>query len=57
MAFTVFTPFTPSPKNRIKYAKISVNGGLIHRSHLYTNSPKYAVAVHTFTKKVKESQN
>ena len=57
MAFTVFTPFTPSPKNRIKYAKIGVNGGLIHRSHLYTNSPKYAVAVHTFTKKVKKSQN
>ena len=57
MAFTVFTPFTPSSENRIKYAKIGVNGELIHRSHLYTNSPKYAVAVHTFTKKVKESQN
>ena len=57
MAFTVFTPFTPSSENRIKYAKIGVNGELLHRSHLYTNSLKYAVAVHTFTKKVKKSQN
>ena len=55
MAFTVFTLFTPSPKKRIKYAKTGVNGEAIHRSHLYTDSRKYPVAVHAFTKNVKKS--